>query len=181
MKYIVWDIQKENIYGYVEIKFIYFLSDFWKCVLLDYDLFEGRYVLTPFCNFYHAGNFKYTYEGGTPPKLEFIYKNGVFILTFKNKLQSSSKYSPFDAIHLLRPFSHCSKQFYNSSSFMPFSAFAVFCFTSSTLGKRFPLKNFFIRGNKESQWDWVIREGGAHLACCFWSKTAEHSVWAGAL
>ena len=31
---------------------------------------------------------------------------------------------------------------------MPFRASAVFCFTSSTLAKHFPLRNFFIQGNK---------------------------------
>ena len=50
------------------------------------------------------------YEGYPEEKNLFI-KNCVFILTFK--LQSSSKYSPFDAIHLLRWFFHCSKQFLN--------------------------------------------------------------------
>ena len=42
------------------------------------------------------------------------------------KLHSSSKYSLFDAIYLLRCFSHCSEQFLNSSVLMPFSASAVF-------------------------------------------------------
>ena len=46
-------------------------------------------------------------------------------------------------------FFHCSKQFLNLSVSMPFSASAIFCFTSSTLAKCFPLRTFFILGNKK--------------------------------
>ena len=60
---------------------------------------------------------------------------------------------------------------------MPFSASAIFCFTYSTLAKRFPWRTFFIGGNKKkthSSWDQVNRG-----SCWFWWKTAEHSVWCG--
>ena len=87
------------------------------------------------------------YIRGDPPKPEFIYKK-LCIYSYMFKLQSPSKYSPFDAIHLLRHFPHCSKQFLNSSILMPFSASAIFCFTSSTSAKRFPLRTFFIQGDK---------------------------------
>ena len=97
------------------------------------------------------------------------------------KLQSPSKYSLFDVIHLPRHFFHCSKQFLNSSILMPFSTSAVFCFISSTLAKRFHSKAFSIQVNKKchSWWDWVNREGGTWGSCHFWSKTAEHSVRCG--
>ena len=85
-------------------------------------------------------------EGGPKKPPQFNYKNCVVILTFK--LQSPSKYSPFDAIHLFRRFFHCSEKFLNLLILMPCSAFAIFCFTSSTLAKRFPLRTFVTQGNK---------------------------------
>ena len=96
------------------------------------------------------------------PKInqEFTYKNCVFILTCLNfsHLQST--------LHLMQytyrdTFFHCSKQFLNSSILIPFSASAVFCFTSTTLAKHFPLRTFFIQGNKKccSGQDQVNREG----------------------
>ena len=59
------------------------------------------------------------------------------------KLQSPSKYSPFDAIHLLRCFFHCSKQFLNSPILMPFSASAIFLFYFFRISKMFPSEEFF--------------------------------------
>ena len=70
------------------------------------------------------------------------------------KLQSPSKYSPFDTVHLLRCFFHCSKQFLNLSILMSFSASAVFCFASSTSAKHSPLMTFFIQGNKQKKVTW---------------------------
>ena len=94
------------------------------------------------------------------------------------KHQPLSMYSPFDTIHLLRHFFHCSKQFLNSSILMPFSAAALFCFTSSTSAKRFPLRTLFFRGNKKSRsgQDQVNKECRAWASHHFWSKTAEHST-----
>ena len=69
------------------------------------------------------------------------------------KLQSPSKYSPFDAIHPLRHFS-TSKQFLNLSILIPFTASAIFCFTSSTSAKCFSLRTFFIQGNKQTKVAW---------------------------
>ena len=106
--------------------------------------------------------------------MEFIYKK-LYTYSYLFQLQSPSKYSPFDAIHLLRSFFHCSKQFLNLSILVPFSASAIFCFTYSTSAKHFPL-----RTSRETQshsgWDWVNREGGVEGSCCFGSKTDEHSV-----
>ena len=45
----------------------------------------------------------------------------------------------------METFFHCLKQFLNSPIWMPFSASAVFCFTSSTSAKHFPLRTFSIR------------------------------------
>ena len=98
------------------------------------------------------------------------------------KLQSPSKYFPFDVIHLSRCFFHCPKQFLNSSILMPFSASAFFYFISSTSAKPFPLRTFFIQGNNKKScwgWDWVNREGGVWGSCHFWPKTAEYSAWCG--
>ena len=78
--------------------------------------------------------------GGAKPQ-EFIYiKFCIHFYMFK--LDSPSRYSSSDAMHLLRHFFHCSKQFLNSSILMPFSASAIFCSTYSTLAKRFSLSTF---------------------------------------
>ena len=80
--------------------------------------------------------------------LEFIYKTSC-IYSYMFKLQSSSKYSPFNAIHLLRHFFHCSKQVLNLLILMPCRASAVFCFTFSTSAKCFPWRphqNVFLWG-----------------------------------
>ena len=66
------------------------------------------------------------------------------------KLQSPSKYSPFDTIYLLR-FFFSSKQFLDSSVLMAFSVSAVFYFTSFALAKGFPLRTFLIQGNKQKK------------------------------
>ena len=72
-----------------------------------------------------------TYQGG-PPKTGIMYKT-LCIYSYMFKLQSPTKYSPFDVIHLLRCFFHCSKQFLNSSILMPFSASDIFCLFVSPL------------------------------------------------
>ena len=83
-------------------------------------------------------------------KTEFIYKK-LCIYSYMFKLQSPSKYSPFDAIYLSRPFFHCWKQCLNSLILMPFSVSAIFCFTSSTSAKCLPLRTFCIQGNKQTK------------------------------
>ena len=88
------------------------------------------------------------------------------------KLQSPSKYSPFDLIHVSRLFLHCLKQFLNVSIFMLLRTSTVFCFISSTLAKGFPLRTFFIRGNKNSLLgrDLMNWEGGTWGSCRFLVK-----------
>ena len=103
----------------------------------------------------HEGMCVYTHTdinlnlyGGMSKNSEFIYKK-LCIYSYTFKLQSPSKYSPLNAIHLSRCFFHCSQQFLNVSILMPFSASAVFYFTSSTLTKHFPLRTFLIWRNKK--------------------------------
>ena len=89
------------------------------------------------------------YERDPPKNPEFIYSHKTLCIysdIFKH--QSPSKFSPSDAIYLLRCFSHNSKQFLNLLILMPFCASSIFSFISSTLERRFPLRTFFIWGNK---------------------------------
>ena len=73
------------------------------------------------------------------------------------KLQSPPKHSPFDAIHLMRHFFHCSKQHWNLSILTPFSVSAIFCFTFST---SFPFKDVFIREIKKKLFKMTSGEYG---------------------
>ena len=110
------------------------------------------------------------------PKMEFTYKK-LCIYSYMFKLQSPSNYSPFDAIQLLKFFFYCSEQFLDPSILKLFSASAIFCFTSSTSTKRFPLRTFFILGNKSHLGqDQMKKKGGTRGLCHFWSKTAKHSA-----
>ena len=114
----------------------------------------------------------------TPQNTKFIYKR-LSIYSYMFKLQSPSKYSPFDAIHLLSNFFHCWKQLLNSLTFMPFSVSAIFCFTSFTYWKMFPFEDFFHpRKQKSLKWDQMNKECGAGGSWNFWSKTAntQHAV-----
>ena len=64
-------------------------------------------------------------------------------------------------------------QFFNLLILMPFSASAVFCFTSYTLEKHFSLRTFFIWGNKKrscSEWDWMNRVGVVRGSVIFGQK-----------
>ena len=104
----------------------------------------------------------YTYTRGDPENPEFIYKNCVFILTSLNfsHLQSTLHWMRYTCRDV---FFHCPKQFLNSLILMPFSASAVFCLTSSTSAKCFPLRTFLSRETKKkcrSGQDRVNREGG---------------------
>ena len=55
--------------------------------------------------------------GETPTRQNVCIKNCLYSYMFK--FQSPSKYSLFDAIHLLRQCFHCSKQFLNPSILVP--------------------------------------------------------------
>ena len=99
---------------------------------------------------------------GDPPKMKFIYKK-LCIYSHVFKLQSPSKYSPFDATQLQKCFLHCSKQFLNWSILMPFSASAFcsfVCLTSSTWAKRFPLRTFFRLGKQKTLLTVILGEQG---------------------
>ena len=92
-----------------------------------------------------------------PPKMEFLIKNCVFILTHLN---FSHPQSP---LHLMQytyqdSFFHCSRQFLNLSILMPFSASDIFCFTSPTLAKHYPWRTFFHPRKQKKK---LLREGGA--------------------
>ena len=120
-------------------------------------------------------------QEGTLPKTEFIYKKlCIYCHTFE--VLSPSKCSPFDAVHLLGHFFHCSKQFLYSWILAFFSAPAISSPLSFHIGKSLPFEDFFSSGEtKESHlgWDRVNREGGAWGSCFFYSKTAEPSAWRG--
>ena len=116
---------------------------------------------------------------GRPPKTEFIYKNCVFILTFK--LQSPSKYSPVDAIHLWDFFPLRKTSFW-TCWFWCLLVVLPFLFHLFHIGKMFPFEDFFHpRKQKKSRLgqDRVNRERGARGSCCFGSKIDQHSVWCG--
>ena len=113
---------------------ILLLTIFYKTLL-----FECRLEIT--------ASFLCCYEGA--PKKHNLFIKELYTYSYMFKLQSPSKYSAFDTIHLPRHFFHCSEQFLNSWILMLFSVSVGFCFTSSTLAKHFPLKTFFIQGNKK--------------------------------
>ena len=113
--------------------------------------------------------------------MEFIYKK-LCVYSYMFELWSPSKCSPFDATHLSRCFSYCSKQFLHLSILIPFSASAVFGFTCSLSAKCFPLRTSSSRKTKKevSQGpDQVNRKGGTWGSCHFWSKIAEPSMRCG--
>ena len=90
-------------------------------------------------------------------KWNLFIKSCVFILTCLNFSHLRG------TLHLMQytyqdVFFHCSKQFWNSSILMPFGASVVFCFTSATSAKFFPLRTFFTQRNKKKSHfgrDWV--------------------------
>ena len=114
-------------------------------------------------------------------KTEFIYKKWC-IYFYMFKLQSPSKFSPFDAMHLLRLFFHCLKQFLNLSILMPFSTCAIF-FHLFYIGKTFSFVDTFHLGKQTKKMSLRVRSSEygewSMGSCHFWSKTAEHSAWCG--
>ena len=77
----------------------------------------------------------------------YLLKNYIYFYIFK--LQSPSKYSPFDVIHLLRHFLHCSKHF----ELVDFDAFYCFChflFHLFYISKTFPFEDFFSSGETKN-------------------------------
>ena len=76
-------------------------------------------------------------DEGTQKNPEFIFLKWC-VYSYMFKLQSPSKYSPSDAIHLLRCFFPLLKTVFELVDFDAFQCFCCFCFTSSTLAKCFP-------------------------------------------
>ena len=80
--------------------------------------------------------------------MEFIYKK-LCIYSYMFKLKSTLKDSPVAFEYNYQEFFPAAqKQFWNSSILMPFGASVVFCFTSATSAKFFPLRTFFTQVNK---------------------------------
>ena len=96
------------------------------------------------------------------------------------KLQSPSKYSPFEEIHPLNHSFPPLKTVLNSSILLPFSASAIFLFHLFHIGKTFPFDKFFHLGKQQQKsrlgLDWMKTEGGAWGS--YWMVSM---VWAGAL
>ena len=109
----------------------------------------------------------------------YLLKIGVFILTCLNFSHIQS--TPCLMHYTFEMFFPLLRTVLNLSILMPFSASAVFCFTSSTWEKRFPLRIFSPRKLKKVAQGgirWIERMGhGGHAV--FWSKTAQHSAWFG--
>ena len=86
-------------------------------------------------------------QGETQNSLEFIYTK-LCISFYMFKLQSLSKYSPFDAIHLLRHFFPLLKRVFKLIDFDAFYCFCCFLFHHFHIGKSFLSRMFFFWGNK---------------------------------
>ena len=67
------------------------------------------------------------------------------------KLQLASKYFPFDPTHLLKCFSHCSKQFLNLQILIPFDASAFFLFYLFHISKTLLFEDFFHLGRQKKK------------------------------
>ena len=91
----------------------------------------------------HQKNKGFRYTRGTH-KMDFISQK-LYIYSSMFKLESPSTYSPFDTIHLPRPFFPLLKTGFELDNSDAFSVSAIFCFTSSTLVKCFNFRTFSIR------------------------------------
>ena len=110
------------------------------------------------------------YEGGLK-NLEFIYKK-FCIYSYIWKLQSPSKYSPFDVIRLLRLFSTAQKQFLDLLILMLFSVSAFFVSPLPYRQNIFLWRLFSSGKTKKScsGRDQVNVEGGPWESSCFGQK-----------
>ena len=95
------------------------------------------------------------------------------------KLQSPSKYSIWYNTPMKTFFSTAQSSFLKSSFFMPFSASAILCVTSSTLAICFPVRTFFHPGKQKKS----CLYGGWLGSCWFLVKNywKLSVVWAGVL
>ena len=122
--------------------------------------------------------------GGHKKTPEFIYKS-LCVYPYMFKLQSPSKYSPFDSVHLSRFFSHCSKQFLNSSILMPFSASAGFVHLFH-FEKTFPFEGTFHSGKQTKKVSrikirWIIEVGHGVILFLVKNWRTVSLVWVGVL
>ena len=111
-----------------------------------------------------------------PQKPEIIYQK-MCIYSYMFKLQSCSKYSPFDAMRLSRCFSQCSNQFVNGFDSDAFQCFRRFSVSPLPHRQNVPLWAHFSCGETKKSClgqDWVNREGGTCGSSHFGSKTTEH-------
>ena len=160
-------------FGYIHcctfLKYFYCLTKYEKNYTHIFrDIDTGRYPSLPIVVLYP--NYK-----GRPKKWEFIFLK-ICIYPHMFKVQSPSRCSPVDVIHLSTLFSYRSKQFWNLLILMPFSAFAVFLFHFFHMGKTFPFEDVFHPGDKKNclGWDWVDREGSCNFG---WKLLyTQHSV-----
>ena len=114
------------------------------------------------------------YEEG--PRNPGTFKWKIVYYPYMFKLQSPSKYSPFDAIHLLRLFPTAQNSFWTCWFWCLLVLLLFFVSPLPHQQKYFPLRTFFIQGNIKK----LIRERSGKLggwgtgSCHFWSKTAEY-------
>ena len=125
-------------------------------------------------------------DGGPRKPWNLFIKNCIFILTCVN-VSHLLKYWAFDAMHLLGLFFCCSKQFWTGWFWCFLVLLPCFCFTCSILAKLFPLRIFFIWGNKKKkkvtlgETGWIERWSVGvilFLVRKFWTLSV---VWAGVL
>ena len=96
------------------------------------------------------------YDGGGPPKMNLFIRNCVD--SYMCKLQSPLKFSPFDAIHLLkRFFSNAQNSFWTRWFWCFLVLLTFFClFHLFHICKMFPFEDFFHRGNNKM---WKVSMG----------------------
>ena len=116
---------------------------------------------------------------GDPKDPEFIYKK-LCIYSYMFKLQSPSKYSPFDAIHSWEVFFTAQNSFWTSWFWCLLGLLLVFI---SPLPHRQNISLWRLFSSRETKKLFRgrlgDRDGGTWGSCHFWSKTAEHSAWRG--
>ena len=120
-------------------------------------------------------------QGRTPQRTEFIYKQ-LCVYSYVFKLQSPSKYSPFDTMYLLRLFSTALNSFWICRFWCLLLLLPSFVLPLPHRQNVYLWGLFFSSGEtKKSRLrrDQVTREGGTQGSCHFWSKTAEHSAQCG--
>ena len=105
----------------------------------------------------YASYISYVYEGG-PKKWQYVYKN-LCIYPYLFKLQSLSKYSQFNAMHLFRLFFPMLKTVFELIDFDTFLCFChFFSFISSTSAKWFSL-GAFLSTQRKIGWIGKVKHG----------------------